>query len=69
MIKYDVYKRPNGMLYRVPLDSPLHAQSEVLVRPLNIWVESSYTVGDILANPWVCLKARNVVFKAGLCSQ
>lgn len=69
MIKYDVYKRLNGMLYRVPLGSSLHAQAEVLVRPLNIWVESFYTVGDILASPWVCLKAHNVVFKARLCSQ
>lgn len=69
MIKYDVYKRPNGLFYRVPLDSPLRAQAEVLVRPLNIWVESFYTVGDFLASPWVCLTARNVVFKASLCSQ
>lgn len=69
MIKYDVYKRPNGLFYRVPLDSPLHARAEVLVRPENIWVKSGHKVGGILASPRSCLKARNVVFKASLCSQ
>lgn len=65
MIKYDVYKRPNGLFYRVPLDSPLHAQAEVLAR--TGWVKSGHKVGGILASPRSCLKARNVVFKASLC--
>ena len=69
MIKYDVYKRPNGLFYRVPLGSPLHAQAEFLSEPENIWVESNHKVGGILASPRSCLKARNVVFKASLCSQ
>lgn len=69
MIKYAVYKRPNGLFYRVPLDSPLNAQAEVLAEPENIWIKSGYKVGGILASPRSCLKARNVVFKASLCSQ
>lgn len=69
MIKYDIYKRPNGLFYRVPLCSPLHAQAEVLARPENIWVKSGHKVGGILASPRSCLKARNVVFKDKACSQ
>lgn len=69
MIKYDVYKRPNGLFYRVPLNSPLHVQAEFLAEPVNIWVKSGLKVGGILASQRSCLKARNVVFKASLCSQ
>lgn len=69
MIKYDVYKRPNGLFYRVPLDSPLHAQAELFDSYHSRWFESTLKVGGILASPRSCLKARNVVFKASLCSQ
>lgn len=69
MIKYDVYKRPNGLFYRVCLDSPLHAKAELFYSYHNRWYESALKVGDILNSPRSCLKARNVVFKASLCSQ
>lgn len=69
MIKYDVYQLPNGLLYRVALDAPLHARSEVFYVPLNKWIKSALTVCAIVSSPWSSLNARNVVFKAGLCSQ
>lgn len=67
MLKYDVYKRPNGLFYRVGLDSPLHAQAEVFVILVNEWVKSGHKIGGILASPRSSLKARNVVFKGRLC--
>lgn len=67
MPKYDVYKRPNGLFYRVDLNRPLHAQAEVLAIPVNAWVESEHKIGGILASPRSSLKARNVVFKGQLC--
>lgn len=67
MPKYDVYKRPNGLFYRVGLDSPLHAQAEVLAIQVNEWVKSGHKIGGILASPRSSLKARNVVFKGRLC--
>lgn len=69
MIKYDIYKRPNGLFYRVPLDSPLHARAEVLVKPDNIWIKSGHKVGGILTSQKSSLQARNVVFKDKVCSQ
>lgn len=67
MTKYDVYKRPNGLFYRVCLDGPLHAQAELLVRAFNVWIKSGHTAGSILTSPKSSLKARNVVFKGRLC--
>ncbi|UVX31400.1 hypothetical protein A1e_00004 [Klebsiella phage VLCpiA1e] len=69
MIKYDVYTRPNGLFYRVRVDSPLHSKAEVFVGQLDGWVKSGHKVGGILASPRSSLKARNVVFKDRLCSQ
>lgn len=69
MIKYDVYKRPTGVFYRVRVDSPLHTKAEVLDISTNTWFKSVHKVGVILGSPRSSLKARNVVFKASLCSQ
>lgn len=69
MIKYDVYKRPSGLFYRVPLNGPLHSKSEVFAVPSKKWVKSGLKVGDIVSSPWSYLHARNVIFKDSLCSQ
>ena len=69
MIKYDIYKRPNGLFYRVPLYIPLHARVEVLVRPDNVWVKSGHKVGGLISSSRSTLVARNVVFKDSVCSQ
>lgn len=69
MIKYDVYKRPGGLFYRVALGAPLHAQSEVFAFPFGRWIKSGLRVGETVFSPRSSLVARNVVFKAGLCSQ
>lgn len=68
MIKYDVYKR-NGLFYRLRVDNPLHVQAELFDPYHSKWFESALKVGDILTSPRSYLKARNVVFKASLCSQ
>ena len=69
MIKYDVYKRPNGMLYRVDLACPLHFRAEVFLSKVNLWVPSTHKIGGVLSSARSSLVARNVVFKASLCLQ
>lgn len=66
---YDVYKRPSGLLYRVPLCSPLHAGAEFYAEKGNKWLTSSHTVGGVIALSSSVLVARNVVFKDKVCSQ
>lgn len=66
---YDVYKRPNGLLYRVPLDSPLHKQAELFRPDTSCWWQSAHKVGGVLSSDRSTLVARNVVFKDRLCSQ
>ena len=69
MIKYDVYKRPGGLLYRVDTSASLHAQSEVFAASYGRWIKSVIGVGEIVSGTRSSLLARNVVFKASLCSQ
>ena len=63
LVKYDLYKRPNGLLYRVPLYSALHEYAEYYSNALERWVQSSHTVGGIVSSYNITLVARNVVFK------
>lgn len=70
MIKYDVYKRPCSVLYRVSLCSTLHGRAEFYNRYLQRWMPSYCTVGLVITSKHSTLVARNVVFKVGsLCSQ
>ena len=69
MTKYDVYKRPNGLFYRVAMCDTFHTRAELFAPHLNVWVKSALKVGDVVSSPRSSLKARNVVFKARLCSQ
>lgn len=64
---YDVYKRPSGLLYRVPLCSPLHASAEFYAEKGNKWLTSSHTVGGLVSSDRSALVARNVVFKDKAC--
>ena len=61
-IKYDLYKRPNGLLYRVQLHSALHEPAELLLE-VHGWWESHYTIGAVISSSTSTLVARNVVFK------
>lgn len=63
LVVYDLYKRPNGLLYRVPLYSKLHEHAEHYSNSLQRWLQSSYTVGGIVSSDNSTLVARNVVFK------
>lgn len=69
MIKYDVYKRPNGFLYRVPLDSPLYKCAEFYSEHLQKWLPSGHKVGGLISSDRSTLVARDVVFKDSVCSQ
>ena len=66
---YDIYKRPNGFLYRVPLCSPLHALVEFYAEGTKRWLPSSHKVGGLITSDGSILVARNVVFKDSVCSQ
>ena len=66
---YDVFKRPNGFLYRVPLYSPLHKRAEFYSEHLQRWLPSGHKVGGLISSNRSTLVARNVVFKDGVCSQ
>lgn len=59
---YDVYKRPNGLLYRVPLDSPLHKRAEFYAENLQRWIPSNHSVGGLVSSDRSTLVAWNVVF-------
>ena len=63
LVEYDLYKRRNGLLYRVPLYSPLHKHAEHYSNTLQRWLQSSHTVGGIVSSGTSTLVARNVVFK------
>ncbi|CAK6595718.1 unknown function [Klebsiella phage vB_Kpl_K71PH129C1] len=64
---YDVYKRPNGLLYRVSLDSPLHKQAEMFRPDTGCWWPSAHKVGGVISSDRSILVARNVVFKDSVC--
>lgn len=66
---YDIYKRPNGLLYRVPLRSPLRKRAEFYTGHLQQWLPSGHKVGGIVSSDRSALVARNVVFKDSVCSQ
>ena len=66
---YDVYKRPNGLLYRVPLRSSLHKRAEFYAEHLQRWLPSGHKVGGLVSSDRSALVARNVVFKDSVCSQ
>lgn len=63
LIKYDLYKRTNGLLYRVQLRSALNEHAEHYSNALQRWLQSSHTVGGIVSSDNSTLVARNVVFK------
>ena len=63
LVAYDVYTRPNGLLYRVPLYGTLHGHAEHYSTALQRWLQSSHTVGGIVSSDNSTLVARNVVFK------
>lgn len=69
MSKYDVYKRPNGLFYRVALHYTFHTRAELFAPHLNAWVKSALKVGDVVSSPRSSLLARNVIFKDKACSQ
>ena len=69
MIKYDVYKRPNGLFYRVAMRDTFHTRAELFASHLNVWVKSALKVGDVVSSPRSSLLARNVAFKDSVCSQ
>ena len=66
---YDVYKRPNGLLYRVALDGPLHKRAEFYAVRLQRWIPSGHKVGGLISSGRSTIVARNVVFKDSVCSQ
>lgn len=61
--KYDVYKSPYGILYRVRLHSALHEPAEYYFKVWGWWAQSYATIGDVVAGSGSTLVARNVVFK------
>lgn len=63
LVEYDLYKRPNGLLYRVQLRSALHEHAEHYSNALQRWLQSDHTVGGIVSSDNSTLVARNVVFK------
>ena len=63
LVEYDLYKRPNGLLYRVSLYSALNGHAEHYSNALQRWLQSSHTVGGIVSSDNSTLVARNVVFK------
>lgn len=69
LVKYDLYKHRNGLLYRVNLDSPLYFSAEVAVPNTNRWSVSYRKIGGIISSSLSTLVARNVVFKDSVCSQ
>nr|DAW27081.1 MAG TPA: hypothetical protein [Caudoviricetes sp.] len=69
MIKYDLYKRPNGFRYRVPLYSTLNGRAEFWSNNLKRWSRSNHKIGRLVSSEHSTLVARNVVFKDGVCSQ
>lgn len=66
---YDVYKRPNGLLYRVLLHSPLHKLTEFYAEGIGRWLPSNHNVGGLISSKHSTLVARNAVFKDSVCSQ
>lgn len=63
LVKYDLYKSQYGVLYRVQLNSVLHAPAELYLKVGDWWMQSHATVGDVVAGSGITLVARNVVFK------
>lgn len=63
LVEYDLYKRPNGLLYRVSLRSALHEHAEHYSNTLQRWLQSDHKVGGIISSGTSVLVARNVVFK------
>lgn len=63
LVVYDLYKRPNGLLYRVPLYGTLHVTAEYYSKHWKWWLPSVRTVGRVISSSRSTLVARNVVFK------
>ena len=63
LIEYDLYKRPNGLLYRVSLRNALHERAEFYSNDYQRWVRSEHKIGGIISSSTSTLVARNVVFK------
>ena len=66
---YDVYKRPNGLFYRVQRYSPLHLRAELFRPDTGCWWPSAHKVGGLISSKHSTLVARNAVFKDSVCSQ
>lgn len=69
MIKYDLFRTADGNLHRVKLNGGILNNTEVLCsvgwRKHKVFTAYDFYGGAL----WVDLVARNVVFKASLCSQ
>lgn len=63
LVAYDLYKRPNGLLYRVPLYGTLYTTAEYYSKHWQQWWPSVHKVGGIVSSDNSTLVARNVVFK------
>lgn len=68
MIKYDVYTLL-GWRYRVRMDLPMWWLSEYYDPYLDAFHPSNISAMDVVLHAKAVLVARNVVFKASLCSQ
>ncbi|WJE88639.1 hypothetical protein [Klebsiella phage Kpn13] len=63
LVKYDLYKSPYGVLYRVRLHSALHEPAELYIKVPGWWTQAHATIGDVVTGSGITLVARNVVFK------
>ncbi|UPT53508.1 hypothetical protein [Klebsiella phage P1010] len=68
MIKYDVFNT-FGTYRRVRLDSSVYARAEYCDKNTKQWKQSLVPAVDLILGPHNVLVARNVVFKACVCSQ
>lgn len=68
MIKYDVFNT-FGTYRRVRLDSSVYSCAEYYDKNAEQWKQSLVPAVDLILGPHNVLVARNVVFRARLCSQ
>ncbi|AVD98961.1 hypothetical protein HOS83_gp06 [Shigella phage SFN6B] len=61
LVKYDLYRRRNGLLYRVSLHGALYGPAEFYAT--GCWVQSHLTIFGVITGSASTLVARNVVFK------
>ena len=68
MIKYDVYMA-HGVYYRIRIDSNITTRPYYYSLRHGCWTPSAGRAIDVIGYAKTKLIARNVVFKASLCSQ